>query len=32
MKQFIYLLLTEKLNALQQYLKENMQKEFIRKS
>ncbi len=29
-KQFIYSLLTEKLNALWQYLKENMQKEFIR--
>ncbi len=29
-KQFIYLLLTEKLNALWQYLKENMQKEFIK--
>jgi len=32
MKQFIYSLLTEKLNALQQYLKENMRKEFIRES
>jgi len=32
MKQFIYLLLTEKLDALQLYLKENMQKEFIRES
>ncbi len=32
MKQFIYSLLTEKLNALRQYLKENMQKEFIRES
>ncbi len=32
MKQFIYSLLTEKLNALQQYLKENMWKEFIRES
>jgi len=31
-KQFIYSLLTEKLNALQQYLKENMQKEFIKES
>ncbi len=30
MKQFIYSLLTEKLNALWQYLKENMQKEFIK--
>ncbi len=30
-KQFIYSLLTEKLNALWQYLKENMQKEFIKK-
>jgi len=30
MKQFIYSLLTEKLNALQQYLKENMWKEFIK--
>ena len=30
MKQFIYSLSAEKLNALQQYLKENMQKEFIR--
>ncbi len=29
-KQFIYLLLTEKLNALWQYLKKNMQKEFIK--
>jgi len=29
-KQFIYSLLTEKLNALRQYLKENMQKEFIK--
>ncbi len=32
MKQFIYLLLTEKFNALQQYLKENMWKEFIKES
>ncbi len=32
MKQFIYSLLTEKLNALRQYLKENMRKEFIRES
>ncbi len=32
MKQFIYSLLTEKLDALQQYLKENMWKEFIRES
>ncbi len=32
MKQFIYLLLAEKLNALQQYLKENMWKKFIKKS
>jgi len=32
MKQFIYSLLTEKLDALRQYLKENMQKEFIRES
>ncbi len=32
MKQFIYSLLTEKLNALQQYLKENMWKEFIKES
>jgi len=31
-KQFIYSLLTEKLNALQQYLKKNMWKEFIRES
>ncbi len=31
-KQFIYSLLTEKLDALQQYLKENMWKEFIRES
>jgi len=31
-KQFIYSLLTEKLNALQQYLKENMWKEFIKES
>jgi len=31
-KQFIYSLLIEKLNALQQYLKENMQKEFIKES
>jgi len=31
-KQFIYSLSTEKLNALQQYLKENMWKEFIKKS
>jgi len=31
-KQFIYSLLTEKLNALRQYLKENMRKEFIRES
>ncbi len=30
-KQFIYSLSTEKLDALWQYLKENMQKEFIRK-
>ncbi len=30
-KQFIYLLLTEKLDALQQYLKKNMQKKFIKK-
>ncbi len=30
MKQFIYSLLTEKLDALWQYLKENMQKKFIR--
>ncbi len=30
-KQFIYSLLTEKFNALWQYLKENMQKEFIKK-
>jgi len=30
MKQFIYSLLTEKLNALQQYLKKNMWKEFIK--
>jgi len=30
MKQFIYSLSAEKLNALQQYLKENMQKKFIR--
>jgi len=29
-KQFIYSLLTEKLDALQQYLKENMRKEFIK--
>jgi len=32
MKQFIYSLLTEKLDALQQYLKENMWKEFIKES
>ena len=32
MKQFIYSLLTEKLDALRQYLKENMRKEFIRES
>ncbi len=32
MKQFIYSLSAEKLDALQQYLKENMWKEFIRKS
>ncbi len=32
MKQFIYSLLTEKFNALWQYLKENMWKEFIRES
>ncbi len=32
MKQFIYSLLTEKLNALQQYLKVNMQREFIKES
>ncbi len=32
MKQFIYSLLTEKLNALWQYLKKNMRKEFIRES
>ncbi len=32
MKQFIYSLLTEKLNALWQYLKENMRKEFIKES
>jgi len=32
MKQFIYSLLTEKLNALWQYLKENMWKEFIKES
>ncbi len=31
-KQFIYSLLTEKLNALWQYLKKNMWKEFIRES
>ncbi len=31
-KQFIYSLLIEKLNALQQYLKENMWKEFIKES
>ncbi len=31
-KQFIYSLSAEKLNALQQYLKKNMQKEFIRES
>ncbi len=31
-KQFIYSLLTEKLDALRQYLKENMRKEFIRES
>jgi len=31
-KQFIYSLLTKKLNALQQYLKENMWKKFIRES
>ncbi len=31
-KQFIYSLLTEKLNALWQYLKENMQKEYIKES
>jgi len=31
-KQFIYSLLTEKLNALQQYLKKNMRKEFIKES
>ncbi len=31
-KQFIYSLSTEKLNALRQYLKENMRKEFIRES
>ncbi len=31
-KQFIYSLLTEKLDALRQYLKENMQKEFIKES
>ena len=31
-KQFIYSLLTEKLNALWQYLKENMRKEFIKES
>ncbi len=31
-KQFIYSLLTEKLDALRQYLKENMQKKFIRES
>ncbi len=30
MKQFIYSLLTEKLDALQQYLKKNMWKEFIK--
>ncbi len=30
MKQFIYSLSAEKLNALQQYLKENMQKKFIK--
>ena len=30
MKQFIYSLLTEKFNALWQYLKENMWKEFIK--
>ena len=32
MKQFIYSLSAEKLDALQQYLKENLWKEFIRKS
>ncbi len=32
MKQFIYSLLTEKLDALWQYLKKNMQKEFIKES
>ncbi len=31
-KQFIYSLLTEKLDALRQYLKENMRKEFIKES
>ncbi len=31
-KQFIYSLLTEKLNVLRQYLKENMQKKFIKES
>ena len=31
-KQFIYSLSAEKLNALQQYLKKNMQKEFIKES
>jgi len=31
-KQFIYSLSTEKLNSLRQYLKENMQKEFIKES
>ncbi len=30
MKQFIYSLSAEKLNALQQYLKENMEKKFIK--
>ncbi len=32
MKQFIYSLLIEKLDALQQYLKKNMWKEFIKES
>jgi len=32
MKQFIYSLSAEKLNALQQYLKENMWKKFIKES
>ena len=32
MKQYIYSLLTKKLDALRQYLKENMRKEFIKES